>query len=1063
MEPEAAQRPLELAKLTAPQADRAWPRARLFERLDAASAGGSVVWIAAPAGAGKTTLVASWLRARRLRSVWYRVDAADSDVASFFHYLGLIAGARSTRSKEALPAFTAEYLGGLAGFARHWFRGFYKLVRGTAVLVLDDYHEIPADSPLHAVIREGLAEVPQGMAVVAISRVEPPPLLTRLRMLDGFTLLDRDALRLSADESAGIARQRLGGEAPDDEALRRLHERTQGWLAGLVLMLEGGPAAQDAGVSVPGDPLVFDYFAGEVLARSEPRIRQFLATTALLPSMTPDAAAALSGQADAAALLAELDRRNFFVARRSAPGSEASYEYHPLFRQFLLERGRRESTPQALVAAKRRAAALLAEQGDVAASIALLREAGDWGEVIRLVLQQAPGLVAHGRFRTLTDWIEEIPAPQRETVPWLGYFHGMCRLAYDPAQARAMLASAYDGFRAAGSAKGEYLAWSGIADTFNYAWSDFHPADPWIDEFDALRARHPEFPSLEVEVRAAAAIAALLMYRRPQAPRLREWIARLDALVSQDIDPALRMIAASQLVLYYNWWTGNLARANELVPRLEPFASAAAIGPFVRLAWEAILAISHWMNARNTEALAAVERGLALSAQTGAHVWDFMLMGQGCTAAATSGDLALARDFLERMRAQITGQRRLDGVQYHFFAFQEAVQRDDPQDMSGHAEAALACSLEAGVPWGEVYARPARALALFRAGDEAGARGELERALGVAASLGCPNAFYYVRELEAQFADASGDAAARDAALAAMFAVMRAQGFRNAAWWRDATMARLSRIGLERGIEPDFVRELIRLRGLQPDEPSARLEAWPWPVRVRVLGEFAIELGGEPLRFSGKVQKRPLELMKALVAFGGRGVAEEQLAEALWPDAEGDDAHNAFVTTLQRLRKLLGQRDALLLQEGRLSLNPRLCWTDAWAFESVDPDAGDDDDLRRALALYRGGLLAGDDAPWTIAPRERLRARFVRAADTQARRRTEAGQWDEAVAGLERALQVDNTVEAFYQQLMRCHARMGRSAEVAATYRRCRDVLGATLQVRPSASTEALLKRLAGE
>jgi DNA-binding SARP family transcriptional activator len=291
---------------------------------------------------------------------------------------------------------------------------------------------------------------------------------------------------------------------------------------------------------------------------------------------------------------------------------------------------------------------------------------------------------------------------------------------------------------------------------------------------------------------------------------------------------------------------------------------------------------------------------------------------------------------------------------------------------------------------------------------------------------------------------------------------MREQGFGNSAWWRDAVMARLCRVALEHDIEPAFVRELIRRRALLPDEPAARLESWPWPVRVRVLGAFAIDIDGAPLRFTGKVQKRPLALLKALVALGGRGVAEAQLAEALWPDAEGDDAHNAFVTTLQRLRKLLGQREALLLQEGRLSLNPRLCWVDAWAFESIDPDGGTGDDLRRVLDLYRGDLCAADDASWAIAPRERLRARFVRAADTQVRQLMDAGRWEDAVADLERALRVDATVEVFYQQLMRCHARLGRSAEVASTYRRCREVLAAALQVRPAASTEALLKALAG-
>src|SRR5690606_23376028 len=83
----------------------------------------------------------------------------------------------------------------------------------------------------------------------------------------------------------------------------------------------------------------------------------------------------------------------------------------------------------------------------------------------------------------------------------------------------------------------------------------------------------------EVEVRAVAAIFAILMYRRPQHPELPRWTRHLDALVAQDdIDPALRMTAATHLVLYYNWWTGNMARANERVRRVGQVARSRAVG-----------------------------------------------------------------------------------------------------------------------------------------------------------------------------------------------------------------------------------------------------------------------------------------------------------------------------------------------------------------------------------------------------------------------------------------------------------------------------------------------------
>lgn len=1058
------QRPLSLAKLTAPGAHRAWPRRRLFERLDDARQGGTVVWIAAPAGAGKTTLVASYLQARRLRALWYRIDAADGDPAAFFHDLAQALVPR--RRGGALPSFTAEYLGGLEVFARNWFRRFFARMQGTPLLVLDDAHLIGADSPVQLALREGLAEVPPGLAVVVTSRTEPPPLLTRLRMQEGFTLVDGQALRLTAEECIAVARQRLGDAAPADAVLQRLHARTQGWVAGLVLMLERGAAAPAEDTATAADPLVFDYFAGELLAQAEPRLQQFLLCSALLPRVTARAAAALSAQDDAGTLLAELERRNFFVTRHAAPAQGEAWQFHPLFREFLLARGRVRFDATELAQLRSRAAELLAAEGDAPAAVALLREAGDWTRLVPLVLEQAPALLRSGRFQTLGEWLLAIPPPQRATSPWLDYFLGLCRLPYDPQQARELLAAAYGGFRAGGHALGEYLAWAGVVDTFLYAWSDFVGADPWIDEFEALRARHPAFPSREAEMRAVAAIFALLMYRRPQHAQLPAWTRRLDALVAQDeVEASLRMTAAVHLVLYYEWWVGNLARAEELVRRIEPFAGARSVGPFVRLAWEGILAISHWMQADHDAAFAAVRRGLALADETGAHVWDFMLVAQGAVAAGSAGDPEQARAFLERLGERAPGHRPLDSVQYHFFAFQQAMRRDDRAAMLAHGHAGVACAVQAGVVWAEVYTRPALAQALFLAGDEAGARREIELATQVAVAVGCSNAFYYVHELQAQFARAHDDGPGELAALARMFQTMREQGFANSAWWRDDLMARWCRLALEHAIEPGFVRALIRRRGLRPDAvAAARLEHWPWPLRLRTLGEFVIELDGQALGFSGKVQKRPLALLKALLAFGGRNVPEEQLAEALWPDAEGDDAHNAFTVTLQRLRRLLGQREALLLQEGRLSLNAQLCWVDAQAFEAAAVDAAEaaaaDADRERALRLYRGAFLAQEEAAWANAARERLRARFVRLAGVDVRRHLEARDWPGAIACLERLLHADPTAEPLYQQLMRVQLELGRDAEVLATYRRCREALAASLHARPSASTEALLREV---
>jgi DNA-binding SARP family transcriptional activator len=92
---------------------------------------------------------------------------------------------------------------------------------------------------------------------------------------------------------------------------------------------------------------------------------------------------------------------------------------------------------------------------------------------------------------------------------------------------------------------------------------------------------------------------------------------------------------------------------------------------------------------------------------------------------------------------------------------------------------------------------------------------------------------------------------------------------------------------------------------------------------------------GKPLIFSRKVQQKPLLMLKALIAHGGREVTEERLADILWPEADGDAAHSSFATTLSRLRHLLGIEQAIRFQEGKAVIDPRYCWVDVWSFERL--------------------------------------------------------------------------------------------------------------------------------
>jgi two-component SAPR family response regulator len=293
---------------------------------------------------------------------------------------------------------------------------------------------------------------------------------------------------------------------------------------------------------------------------------------------------------------------------------------------------------------------------------------------------------------------------------------------------------------------------------------------------------------------------------------------------------------------------------------------------------------------------------------------------------------------------------------------------------------------------------------------------------------------------------------------------MRAAGLVNFPGWRNDFMTRVLASALRFGIEKDYVVSLIRRRNLSPP-PDADLETWPWPVRIHALGRFSAMHDGVPLAAGSPTSARPIELLKALVALGGRDVDETKLAEQLWPSAEGDRAHSNLKVNVHRLRRLLGEQ-CVIWSKGCLSLDACRVWIDAWALEralgalEATLKTQRIEDLAAlaatALALNRGEFLRGDASPWALAARERLRAKFLRVLDAAAEALGTRGQTNEALRCYEKALEVDPVAERFFQGLMRCHLDLGHRADGLAVYQRCRETLARELRLTPSAKTESL-------
>ena len=563
-----------LAKLTRPKTHKALKRERLFSQLDEAREH-ALIWVASPPGAGKTTLVSSYLQDRKLRSLWLQLDAGDEDLATFFHYLAFAAPA--VKRDSELPKFLPGHRADLPGFCRLFFRALYSRASAPVVLAMDNYHELSASSPLHGLLEQIVAEVPEGHCIVVMSRTGPPPGLAPLRLNGRLTTLDWSNLRLSLDETRALA----AAQSSIDEAwLRRVHRMTDGWAAGIALSAQRLGMSRDA-LSAPeaeDAELMFEYFAAQLLRQATPDMQRFLIRTALLTTFNAAAADQMSERGDSGTLLEDLHRRGLFTNRRDT--LPPVYQYHDLFRSYLVAQF--ESTlPQAeRLELQRRAGRLLEQAGQLDDAIRLYLKIEDWDDAKRALLAAAPSLLSQARSESLRDWIQQLPRGHAED-PWVDYWLGAALGRLTPPLARAPLARAWQALEGRDEIAFRRLICADMILTYAFEYSDFSPLDRWGHALLELLSRNAPFSSVTDELHVQTACAFALGQRLPRAADMQRCVLRLQQLIGDETAPADLAAVAAGFVLVQHFSLGSLRAGAHIARQLEVFIRKPGLSPMV--------------------------------------------------------------------------------------------------------------------------------------------------------------------------------------------------------------------------------------------------------------------------------------------------------------------------------------------------------------------------------------------------------------------------------------------------------------------------------------------------
>lgn len=1060
------------AKVTRPRLHQAVPRYRLFRFLDGVCEH-SAVWLSAPPGSGKTTGIAGYLEHLGRKGIWYQVDAGDEDPATFFHYLRVAAAHGGSAARAArLPMFAPEFQWDLQGFARRFFRQLFDILGSEASLVLDNVQEISPDCPVHQALVEAIEALPAEHSLIAISREEAPGIYARLIANQRLVRVEAETVRYTFEESADIAKGRVPTLSADDVAI--LHEQSHGWAAGLTLLLEQVVRGERVADVFRPDNLqaVFDYFASQVYARAPDRDRQTLLDLCWLPRIPSSALDAIAPDRDAARLLDRLYRNHLFTHRRpSEVGALRGvargyvYQFHALFQSFLRERAHALLPREVVQESRRRSARILESLGQFEDAFDLYADGEDWNGAESLLFSRASDLLATGRWKTVLGWVDAIPESRVAESPGLQLWRGLATSAAAPVEARPILRPAYEAGKHRGDARVCLFAAAAMVDTYLLEYTNFLGIDEWLDLViapleDADRAREED----DIETWLHAAALNGMTFRRSAHPFRAKCVARLMALVPGVRDPNVGMGAVGALLLHASL-TGRVMLVRQIEPLVVPLLSRPDLRPHVVSVTQFALAfcyhIDHLRDRTRIRGCLAVLDKIATEDGLG-YVQCFSDM-IGYMLACHFGEEQQSLDAVLLLNRHAASGRPFDVGGAHMGYAWHAVGARNTALALEHARPLVDLWTKTGSLYHGMFSQVPVIWALRASGQTDAALAEFERYCKASAESDMPVLDTARLAMETIFALDRGDEQAVDRALSDLMALLVEHGCMYAVWlvpeWFTELMKQAIRRDLQRNLAEEYLRKCVGW-GFSPPLPGD--EYWPWPIRVRTLGDFAVELDGKALTFSGKTPRKALSLLKCIVAHGPKGATLSGLGEALWPDEDGDRAQGALRTGLHRLRALLGDHRALAVVDGRVVFDPSLVWVDLFAFERIDWAAGAPVDvIARATSLYRGPFLPHDvDSSWAAFARQRCQRRYERMVCATAESFEHSQCWEEALACYDDALTREEMVESFHRGRMRCLVCLGREADALIAYTQLSRALEVRLGISPSKETAALAESI---
>ncbi|HVF42097.1 MAG TPA: BTAD domain-containing putative transcriptional regulator [Pyrinomonadaceae bacterium] len=1070
------------------------PRPRLTERLQQNLAH-AVTLVTAPAGSGKTTFVADFIRTGGHPFVWYQLDHADSDPLVFLGYV-------AHGIKQIVPGFgdaTTAYLQEASKeLAQAPERAVDVLlnevldrVEQQFILVLDDYHHLGVETPVHRVVDRLLAYLPDLMHVVIISRDMPPLALARMRTQASLSVIDRQELLFTDEETRELFRNVFDLELTPEQ-LAEYRERTHGWITALQLVRQVAQrqalARGGAAESAPPDLVeilrqserdIFDYFAEEVFADEDEDVQRFLLRVSLLERVEPETCGRL--YPESAATLRSLARRNVFISLAS-DGRGEEYRLHPLFRGFLRRRFRVEAGRAAVSAEHARLADYFLGRGQWEQAMHHLLAAEDFGRAAETIAERGGAWITAGALSSLASFADAIPTQSLEAHPRaLAHRAEVSRLRdeYDSAQslfnrAAALLHEQQD-------AEGEAEAFHSLATIARRrgdcetAFSYLDRAMELSDERSVVRTKCGntrglcfvalgQWTDAEREFRVALQsaeergdryYARLISHNLGTPAGIRgdfgealRWMRRMlreetgagAPPVPQEAIAHLNIARCQMHMGDYASCERDLDRALEICQLFNLSALRGEIfefyGNLYREQGEVARAVEYYDRA----ARAYDEAGIELTRTE--------LLEERGVLALQLGDLNEARALLDRLLEARSKQDEMGRQRTTVARARVLIAQGRTDDARRDLYPALEYFRSHGIYCYEAPVAMLLAVCEHAANDEPATLNHLRRAVDLTARYDYE---HWLRNWVAANPQVFSTPEAAELLPADLREQLPSTAQLEAAVAAAAQQQRAPSIVVSQG-------------------PAADLS-------VNMLG--AVEVFRDPLRpFSPDawVTRRARDILCFIASRRHRRASKDAIIDTFWGEADFGSVEKNFHPTISHIRKALNsnqplKQNFLLYRDGDYQLNPEFSYRiDTEEFDRLVTEG---DAARRAreqdtfvksyeaaAELYRGEFMQGSYDEWAEEQRSYYREQYLRLLEILAQTAQKAEDWSRSMGLAQRILREDPFREDVHCHLMRAHAAQGNRVAVREQFETLRKLLRKELGVEPAAETQRVYKEL---